>query len=53
MLRPFSRAEFERAVVEQRAKRHALGFTCWGQFVAMLFCHIGGRARDLRRTGGN
>ena len=41
MLQLFSRAEFERAFVEHRAERHARGFTCWGQFVAMLFCHPG------------
>ncbi len=23
------------------AERHAKGFTCWGQFVAMLFCQLG------------
>lgn len=29
------------------AERHARGFTCWGQLVAMLFCPLG-RARSLR-----
>jgi hypothetical protein len=47
MLQLFSRTEFERAVVEHRAERHARGFSCWGQFVAMLFCHLG-RAQSLR-----
>jgi hypothetical protein len=47
----FSRAEFERAVVEHRAERHARGFSCWGQFVAMLFCHLG-RAQSLREICG-
>jgi hypothetical protein len=51
MLQLFSRAEFERAVVEHRAERHARGFTCWGQFVAMLFCHLG-RAQSLREICG-
>jgi len=34
---------------EENTKRsgNARGFTCWGQFVAMLFCHIG-QARSLR-----
>lgn len=32
---------------QQQAERHARGFTCWGQFVAMLFCHLG-QARSLR-----
>lgn len=51
MLQLFSRAEFERAVVEHRAERHARGFTCWGQFVALLFCHLG-RAQSLREICG-
>lgn len=51
MLQLFSRHEFERAVVEHRAERHARGFTCWGQFVAMLFCHLG-RAQSLREICG-
>jgi hypothetical protein len=50
-LQLFSRAEFERAVVEHRAERHARGFSCWGQFVAMLFCHLG-RAQSLREICG-
>jgi Transposase DDE domain/Domain of unknown function (DUF4372) len=51
MLQLFSRHDFERAVVEHRAERHARGFTCWGQFVAMLFCHLG-RAQSLREICG-
>jgi hypothetical protein len=51
MLQLFSRAEFERTVQEHRAERHARGFTCWGQFVAMLFCHLG-RAQSLREICG-
>jgi hypothetical protein len=51
MLQLFSRTEFQRAVVEHRAERHARGFTCWGQFVAMLFCHLG-RAQSLREICG-
>ena len=51
MLQLFSRHEFERAVVEHRAERHARGFSCWGQFVAMLFCHLG-RAQSLREICG-
>jgi hypothetical protein len=38
-------------VAEHRAERHARGFTCWGQFVAMLFCHLG-RAQSLREICG-
>ena len=51
MLQLFSRQEFEQAVAEHRAERHARGFSCWGQFVAMLFCHLG-RAQSLRETCG-
>jgi DDE family transposase/uncharacterized protein DUF4372 len=51
MLQLFSRAEFERAVVKHQAERHARGFSCWGQFVAMLFCHLG-RAQSLREICG-
>lgn len=51
MLQLFSRTEFERAVAEHHAERHARGFSCWGQFVAMLFCHLG-RAQSLREICG-
>lgn len=46
LLQLFPRAEFEQAVKQHRAERHARGFTCWGQFVAMLFCQLG-RAHSL------
>lgn len=52
LLQLFSRADFQLAVKETKAERHARGFTCWGQFVAMLFCQLG-RAHSLREiTGG-
>ena len=47
MLQLFSRQEFEQTVAEHQAERHARGFSCWGQFVAMLFCHLG-QAQSLR-----
>jgi hypothetical protein len=47
LLQLFSRVEFETAVRQHKAERHARGFTCWGQFVAMLFCQLG-RAHSLR-----
>jgi hypothetical protein len=47
LLRLFSRVEFETAVGQHRAERHARGFTCGGQFVAMLFCQLG-RDHSLR-----
>jgi len=52
LLQLFPRPEFQQAVKKTRAERHARGFTCWGQFVSMLFCHLG-RAHSLREiTGG-
>jgi len=52
LLQLFSRIEFQQAVKETKAERHARGFTCWGQFVAMIFCQLG-RAHSLREiTGG-
>ncbi len=52
LLQLFPREEFQRAVKRTHAERHARGFLCWGQFVAMLFCHLG-RAHSLREiTGG-
>jgi len=52
LLQLFPRVEFQNLVTITRAERHAKGFTCWGQFVAMLFCQLG-RAHSLREiTGG-
>ncbi len=51
MLQFFSRIEFERAVVKHRAERHARGFTCWGQFIAMLYCQLA-RVQSLREICG-
>jgi len=46
------RMEFEAAVKEHRADRHARGFQCWTQFIAMMFCQLG-RAQSLAEiTGG-
>lgn len=47
LLQLFPREQFQRAVQKHQAERHARGFTCWGQFVAMLFCQLGA-ARSLR-----
>jgi hypothetical protein len=46
VLKLFSRGDFEKAVKEHKAERHARGFTSWGQFVAMLFCQLG-RAQEV------
>jgi len=51
LLQLFPRTEFQRAVKDHQAERHARGFTCWGQFVAMLFCQLG-RAHSLREICG-
>lgn len=51
LLQLFPRTEFQRAVTETRAERHARGFTCWQQFVAMLFCQLAG-AHSLREICG-
>jgi hypothetical protein len=51
LLKLFPRLEFEHLVVEHRAEYHARGFSCWSQFVAMLFCQLG-RAQSLREICG-
>ena len=51
VLKLFPRGEFEQAVKEHKAERHARGFTSWGQFMAMLFCQLG-RAHSLREICG-
>ena len=43
----FQRSDFARHVNELKAERHARGFSCWEQFVAMLFCQLA-QARSLR-----
>jgi Transposase DDE domain/Domain of unknown function (DUF4372) len=45
------RLEFAALVGEHKAERHARGFTCWGQFLAMMFCQFG-RANSLREICG-
>ena len=51
ILNIFSRSEFEQLARKHGAERHARGFTCWDQLVAMLFCHLG-RAQSLREICG-
>jgi IS4 transposase len=51
VLKLFSRGDFEKAVQEHKAERHARGFTSWGQFMAMLYCQLG-RAHSLREICG-
>ena len=51
LLQLFPRNEFEQAVRDHKAEYQARGFSCWGQFVAMLFCQLG-RAHTLREICG-
>jgi Domain of unknown function (DUF4372)/Transposase DDE domain len=51
VLKLFLRGEFEKAVKEHKAERHARGFTSWGQFMAMMFCQLA-RADSLREICG-
>ena len=41
------RNQFQRAVKAHQAERYGKGFTCWEQFVAMLFCQLA-QAHSLR-----
>ena len=47
ILQLFPRQQFQQIVQQHQAERHARGFTCWGQLVAMLFLQLAG-ARSLR-----
>jgi hypothetical protein len=49
LLQLFSRGAFARAVKEHSAERNTKGFTCWGQFVAMLFCQVA-QLKSLREV---
>ena len=51
LLKLFPRLEFDGLVKAHRGEHHARGFTCWEQFVAMLFCQLG-RAQSLREICG-
>jgi len=51
LLQLFPRLEFQQLVVMTKAERHAKGFSCWSQFVSMLFCQLG-RAHSLREISG-
>jgi hypothetical protein len=51
LLKLFPRLEFEGLVQQHKAERHARGFSSWDQFVAMLFCQLGG-AQSLREICG-
>ena len=49
LLQLFPRQHFHKAVEETKAERHARGFGCWDQFVAMLFCQLA-QAQSLREV---
>ena len=51
ILQIFTQQDFVRAVRETRAEKGVKGFSCWGQFVAMLFCQLG-QAHSLREICG-
>jgi hypothetical protein len=41
------RSQFMKLVVETGSERHSKGFSCWDQYVAMLFCQLA-QAKSLR-----
>jgi diacylglycerol kinase len=51
ILRFIPRTIFESAVQKHQTEKHAKGMTSWSQFIALLFCHLGG-ARSLREIVG-
>jgi len=52
ILQLIPRLEFQAAVSQHQAERHARGFSSWAQFISMLFCQLG-HAQSLREiTGG-
>lgn len=51
ILQIFDKRDFLQAIRDTKAERSAKGFTCWDQFVAMLFCQLG-QAHSLREICG-
>jgi hypothetical protein len=47
LLSVVNRHQFERRVREKGAEKGAKGFSCWSQFVAMMFCQLA-QAKSLR-----
>ena len=45
------RGMFDKAVRKHEAEKHAKGMTCLSQFIALMFCQLGG-ARSLREIVG-
>jgi hypothetical protein len=57
LLQLFPRDQFQQAVQEHHAERNARGFTCWGQFVAVMFWQLASASWNpgtwaLERCGG-
>jgi len=51
LLSLFPRVEFENLVRKHNAEKWSKGFTCWTQFVSMLFCQLA-QAKSLREICG-
>jgi len=51
VLKQISRRDFARAVRRHGAEKHAKGFACWDQFLAMLYAQLAG-ANSLREICG-
>jgi len=51
ILKFFPRFQFESFVRQTRSSYNTKGFSCWDQFVAMLFCQLG-QAHSLREICG-
>ena len=51
LLQLFPCVESQHLVMITKAERYLKGFTCWGQFVVMLFCQLG-RANSIREISG-
>src|SRR5207244_3766560 len=47
ILKLFPRGEFKQIVDSHEGDRASKGFSCWSQFVSMMFCQLG-RAQSLR-----
>lgn len=52
VVRLVPRGLFDEAVTRHQGEKHAKGMTCWSQFVAMQFCHLGGACSLREITGG-
>lgn len=51
ILKLVPRGLFDGAVAKREGDKHTKGLNCWTQFIAMMFCHLGG-ARSLREIIG-